>query len=101
MSRAEQKGQGGPAGEAAANYAAVLRVQALAQAARRDASHWEREAVMRASSVASALAGEILAGRRLARAVQSFLSDARDDPTEMKLAVQFFEEVSGMDASSR
>jgi hypothetical protein len=101
MGRAERKGQGGPAGEAAANDAAVLREQALVKSTRRDASRWEREAVLRASSVASALAGEILAGRRLARAVQSFLSDARDDPTEMTLAVQFFEEASGMDDSSR
>jgi hypothetical protein len=44
--------------------------------ARRAAAYWEREAVLRTSTVASSLAVQVLAGRRLADAVEHLLLDA-------------------------
>jgi hypothetical protein len=66
---------------------------------RRNSGRWEREAVLRASTVASQLAQDILAARRLANAVERHL-DLRDtvsDPgaTAIRQALHMYREICG------
>lgn len=45
--------------------------------ARRAAAYWEREAVLRATTVASSLGVRVLAGRRLADTIERLLEDTQ------------------------
>jgi hypothetical protein len=86
----EQTGQ-----EIATLRAALEREQGVAQAERRRALRWEREAVFRASTVAGTLAMRVMAAQRLAEAVERLTTT--DDDTfaaaEVRDALRFFREV--------
>jgi hypothetical protein len=56
--------------------------------ARRIAAYWEREAVLRTTTVASSLAVRILAGRRFAEAVERLLLEAESIAGEARLQLQ-------------
>jgi hypothetical protein len=67
------------------------------QAARRQAQLWEREAVLRASTVAGTLAMRVLAGRRLAAALERSLragcGDVVAPAREVHDALLFYREI--------
>jgi hypothetical protein len=69
--------------------------------ARALAAHWEREAVLRGSSIASRLGAQIMAARRLAAAAEDFLAagpeDAREARDELRRATRHFRRESCLD----
>lgn len=77
---------------------ALARERTAVQEEQRRAQRWEREAVLRASTVAGALAAQVLAARRLAAAVERNLTAVAEDPVggdEVREALRFFREVDG------
>lgn len=78
--------------------AALQRQQEELRAERLRARRWEREAVLRASTVAGSLTARVLAAQRLATAVERNLAKlgAGGDSTaqEMRDALEFFREVA-------
>lgn len=64
-----------------------LEPEKLAEA-QRAAAYWEREAVLRTTTVASVVATRVLAGRRLADTVDGLLLESQLLPEEARLQLQ-------------
>jgi hypothetical protein len=87
-----------PAHEVAELRAALQRQQEELQAERQRARRWEREAVLRASTVAGSLTTRVLAAQRLATAVERHLAKLSGGGSsaaqEVREALEFFREVA-------
>lgn len=78
--------------------AALRRKQEELEAERRRSQKWEREAVLRTSTVAGSLTTRVLAAQRLAIVVERNLSKLSDSGSpaaeEVRNALEFFREVA-------
>lgn len=87
-----------PAHEVAELRAALHRQQEELQTERQRARSWEREAVLRASTVAGSLTTRVLAAHRLATAVErnlaKFSGGGSSAAQEVRDALEFFREVA-------
>ena len=89
--------------EIAVLRAELAREREALRAERRRAQRWEREAVLRASTVAGTLTTRVLAAQRLAAAVERNLkvvASGRAAVEELREALRFFREVDE-DAATR
>ena len=95
--RIARAGGDDPAEEIAALRAAIELQRTELQAERRRAHRWEREAVLRASTVAGSLTARVLAAQRLATVVERNLTrltgGGSSAPQELRDALEFFHEV--------
>lgn len=84
--------------EVTALRAALQRQREALQVERRRAQRWEREAALRASTVAGTLTTRILAAQRLASVVERnlkiFSVEAASAAEEVRDALEFFREVA-------
>jgi hypothetical protein len=87
-----------PAHEIAALQAALAHERDALRLERQRAQRWEREAVLRASSVAGALTARVLAAQRLAAAVERNLKTVPGAGAaaaeEVRQALQLFRELN-------
>jgi hypothetical protein len=87
-----------PAHEIAELLAALERHRVELQEERRRARKWEREAVLRASTVAGSLAARVLAAQRLASVVERNMAKLSAGGStaaqEVREALEFFREVT-------